>query len=174
MLFVILFGLYSFILFLLNISDGGMTDDSFVDKFSNIVINSQLDGPLRKANFKKILRQVFFTDTTDTTDNDNGSGSKGESSGISASGGTNPSSTRENPTQLPTTPLFPVNADEPKPTSLPVSSPKQNPMETDSLLPSTTRVDGFSSACQPFSIDLAGLFVFVSFGIVFVNEFRNM
>ena len=40
--------------------DDGMTDDSFVDEFSDIVLDSSRDGPLRKANFKQILEILFL------------------------------------------------------------------------------------------------------------------
>ncbi|KAL7527686.1 hypothetical protein ACHAXR_002079 [Thalassiosira sp. AJA248-18] len=40
--------------------DGGMKDDSFVDEFSEIVVDSSRDGALRKANFKKVL-DILFT-----------------------------------------------------------------------------------------------------------------
>jgi len=40
--------------------DGGMKDDSFVDGFSEIVIDSSRDGALRKANFKKVLEILFM------------------------------------------------------------------------------------------------------------------
>lgn len=40
--------------------DGGMTDDSFVDEFSDIILDSSRDGPLRKANFKQILEILFL------------------------------------------------------------------------------------------------------------------
>jgi len=42
--------------------DDGMTDDSFVDEFSDIVLDSSRDGPLRKANFKLILEILFSED----------------------------------------------------------------------------------------------------------------
>ena len=40
--------------------DGGMKDDSFVDEFSEIVIDSSRDGAQRKANFKKVLEILFM------------------------------------------------------------------------------------------------------------------
>ncbi len=40
--------------------DGGMTDYSFVDEFSDMVVGSLYDTQLRKANFKRIL-QILFT-----------------------------------------------------------------------------------------------------------------
>jgi hypothetical protein len=40
--------------------DDGMIDDSFVDEFSDIVIDSSRDGPLRKAKFKQILEILFL------------------------------------------------------------------------------------------------------------------
>jgi hypothetical protein len=40
--------------------DGGMIDDSFVDEFSDIVLDSSRDGPLRKSSFKRIL-EIFFS-----------------------------------------------------------------------------------------------------------------
>jgi hypothetical protein len=40
----------------------GMTDDSFVDEFSDIVLDSSRDGPIRKANFKQILEILFSAD----------------------------------------------------------------------------------------------------------------
>jgi hypothetical protein len=39
--------------------NNGMTDDSFVDEFSDIVLDSSRDGPKRKANFKQILETLF-------------------------------------------------------------------------------------------------------------------
>ena len=39
--------------------DGGMVDDTFVDEFSEIVIDSSRDGEARKANFKKALEVLF-------------------------------------------------------------------------------------------------------------------
>jgi len=39
--------------------DDGLTDDSFVDEFSDIVLESRHDAPLRKANFNRILFEVF-------------------------------------------------------------------------------------------------------------------
>lgn len=41
-------------------ADGGMKDDSFVDEFSEIVIDSRRDGPLRKAHFKRVLEILFM------------------------------------------------------------------------------------------------------------------
>mmetsp|Transcript_949 Transcript_949/g.2041 ORF Transcript_949/g.2041 Transcript_949/m.2041 type:complete len:1224 (-) Transcript_949:127-3798(-) len=41
--------------------DSGMKDDSFVDQFSKIVVDSSRDADERKANFKRIL-EIFMTD----------------------------------------------------------------------------------------------------------------
>lgn len=46
--------------------DDGMTDDSFVDGFSDIIIDSSRDGPLRKAKFKQIL-EIMFTEVDVST-----------------------------------------------------------------------------------------------------------
>ena len=40
--------------------DGGMIDDSFVDEFSEIVLDSSRDGPMRKTNFREILQILFM------------------------------------------------------------------------------------------------------------------
>ena len=50
--------------------DNGMTDYSFVDEFSNIVLDSTRDGPLRKANFKQILEILFSEEEAEDSTSD--------------------------------------------------------------------------------------------------------
>eukprot|EP00571_Detonula_confervacea_P001264 CAMPEP_0172318412 /NCGR_PEP_ID=MMETSP1058-20130122/34795_1 /TAXON_ID=83371 /ORGANISM="Detonula confervacea, Strain CCMP 353" /LENGTH=1348 /DNA_ID=CAMNT_0013033243 /DNA_START=80 /DNA_END=4123 /DNA_ORIENTATION=+ len=119
--------------------DGGMKDDSFVDEFSDIVIDSTSDGAMRKANFKKVLKILFVDVFTSSPTN-------------------KPSSkpTRRRDDTVPSG-MTPPGTDPSAPATLPAETPVEEPPDGDNTpspaSPAQTGVDGAPlSTLQPGAV----------------------